>query len=36
MQSKLDALTAMVNESEEEISDIEDKLMGRKEAEKNN
>ena len=33
MQSKLDALTARVNEAEERVSDIEDKLMERKEAE---
>ena len=33
MQSKLDVLTAMVNEVEERVSDIEDKLMVRKEAE---
>ena len=33
MQSKLDALTARVNEAEERISDIEKKLMERKEAE---
>lgn len=36
MQSKLDALTARVNEAEERISDLEDKLMKRKETEKNN
>jgi len=33
MQSKLDALTSRVNEAEERISDIEDWLMERKEAE---
>ena len=33
MQSKLDALTARVNEVEKRVSDIEDKLMERKEAE---
>ena len=33
MQSKLDALTARVNEVEERMSDIEDKLMVKKEAE---
>ena len=33
MQSKLDALTAGVNEREERVNDIEDKLMERKEAE---
>ena len=33
MQSKLDALTDRVNEVEERMSDIEDKLMIRKEAE---
>ena len=33
MQSKLDVLTARVNEVEERVSDIEDKLMARKEAE---
>ena len=33
MQSKLGALTAWVNEAEERVSDIEDKLMKRKEAE---
>ena len=32
IQSKLDVLTASVNEVEERISDIEDKLMERKEA----
>ena len=32
-QSKLDALTARVNEVEERVSDKEDKLMVRKEAE---
>ena len=32
MQSKLDVLTARVNEVEERVSDIEDKLMERKEA----
>ena len=32
MQSKLDALTARVNEAEERVSDIEDKLTERKEA----
>jgi len=39
MQSKLDALTARVNEAEERVSNIEDKLMeGRKlrKREKNN
>ena len=33
MQSKLDALTARVNEVEERVSDIEDKLLESKEAE---
>ena len=33
IQSKLDALMAIVNEAEERVSDIEDKLMERKEAE---
>ena len=33
MQSKLDVLTARVNEMEERVSDTEDKLMVRKEAE---
>ena len=33
MQSKLDALTPRVSEAEERVSDIEDKLMERKEAE---
>ena len=33
MQSKLNVLTARVNEMEERVSDIEDKLMVRKEAE---
>ena len=33
MQDKLDAVTARVSEAEEGISDIEDKLMERKEAE---
>ena len=33
MQSKLDVLTTRVNEVEERVSDIEDKLMARKEAE---
>ena len=33
MQSKLDALTAGVNETGERISGIEDKLMERKEVE---
>ena len=33
MQFKLDALTPRVNEVEERVSDIEDKLMERKEAE---
>ena len=32
MQAILDALTYRVNEAEERISDIEDKLMERKEA----
>ena len=35
MQSKLDALTARVKEAEERISDIDDKLMERKETEEN-
>ena len=34
MQSKLDALTARVNKAEERKSDIEDKLMERKEPKK--
>ena len=33
MQSKLVVLTMRVNEVEEQVSDIEDKLMARKEAE---
>ena len=33
MQSKLEVLTARVNEVEEGVSDTEDKLMVRKEAE---
>ena len=33
MQSKLDALTVRVNEVKERVSDIEDKLMERKESE---
>ena len=33
MQSKLEALTTRVNEVEERVSDIEDKLMASKEAE---
>ena len=33
MQSKLEVLTMRVNEVEERVSDIEDKLMVRKEAE---
>ena len=33
MQSKLEVLTMRVNEVEERVSDIEDKLMARKEAE---
>lgn len=33
MQSKLDVLMMRVNEVEERVSDIEDKLMARKEAE---
>ena len=33
MQFKLGALTARVNEMEERVSDIEDKLIVRKEAE---
>ena len=36
MQSKLDALTARVNEVEERASNIEYKLMKRKEGEENN
>ena len=32
MQSKLDVLTTRDNEEEETVSDIEDKLMGSKEA----
>ena len=35
MQSKLDALTASVNEEEERVGDIEDKLTERKEAKEN-
>ena len=35
MQSKYDALTAKVNEVQDRISDIEDKLMERKKAEVN-
>ena len=34
MQSKLDVLTARVNEAEERVSDMENILMERKEAEK--
>ena len=33
MQAKLEFLTMRVNEVEERVSDIEDKLMARKEAE---
>ena len=33
MQSKLDALTARMNEAEERVSGLKDKLMERKEAE---
>ena len=33
MQSKLEVLTTRVNEVEERVSDIEDKLMARKDAE---
>ena len=33
MQSKLEVLTTSVNEVEERVSDTEDKLMARKEAE---
>ena len=33
MQSKLEGLTTRVNEVGERVSDIEDKLMARKEAE---
>ena len=33
MQSKLEVLTTRVNEVEEQVSDIEDKLMARKKAE---
>ena len=33
MQSKLDTLTARVNEAEEQISDLEDKLIERKDTE---
>ena len=33
MQSKLDVLTARVNEVEERVNDIEDKLTVKKEAE---
>ena len=33
MQSKLEVLTMRINEVEERLSDIEDKLMARKEAE---
>ena len=33
MQSKLEVLTMRVNEVQERMSDIEDKLMARKEAE---
>ena len=36
MQSKLDAQTARVNEAKERVSDLEDKLMKKKENEKNN
>ena len=35
MQSKLDTLTATVNETEERISDLEDKLIERVEVEEN-
>ena len=34
MQSKMEALTARINGAEEKISDIEDKMMQNKEAEK--
>ena len=33
MQSKLEVLTMRINEVEERVSNIEDKLMARKEAE---
>ena len=33
MQSKLDVLTARVNEVEERVSDIEDKFMAKRETE---
>ena len=33
MQSKLEVLTTSVNKVEERVSDIEDRLMARKEAE---
>ena len=33
MESKLEVLTTRVNEVEERVNDIEDKLMARKEAE---
>ena len=33
MQSKLEVLMMRVNEVEEQVTDIEDKLMARKEAE---
>ena len=33
MQSKLEVLTTRVNEVEEQVSDIEDKLMAKKETE---
>ena len=34
VQSKMEALTARINEAEERIRDIEDKMMKNKEAEK--
>ena len=33
MQSKLEVLTTGVNEEEEQVSDIEDKLMAKRETE---
>ena len=36
MQSKMDVLMMRVNEEEERVSDIEDKLMTRKEIEEKN
>ena len=36
MQSKMEALTAKINEAGEGVSDIEDKMMQQKKGEKDN